>query len=195
MEPLPPTDRFRSHRPHDPSLNSAPEAPTQGPKLEIHGLGSHLPSARRLDACNPPVLPTPRSLDLWFDDSLTKITHLVTSNTPTKPPFFYSKPWWTPELTQLRCIHHHTSRLMRKNQAWPVWLGTHISRLSNLTRECTGPSVWRTSTRGQSGMLERLQPAEPQIVSPHSRTPDPPPKSTIHFYNIFSLLDPLLLLP
>ena len=64
----------------------------------------------------PPVLPTAHSLDLWFDDSLAKITHLLTSNTPTKRPSSYSKPWGTPELTQLRRIHQHTSRLMRKNQ-------------------------------------------------------------------------------
>jgi len=43
-------------------------------------------------------------------------------------------------------------------------------------------------------MLERLQPAEPRMVSLHLRMPPPPPKLTIHFYNIFFLLDPLLLL-
>ena len=70
-----------------------------------------------------PALPTPHSLDLWFDDCLAKITHLITSNTPTKRPSSYTKPWWTPELTQLRHIHHHTSRLMRKNQASPALAG------------------------------------------------------------------------
>ena len=67
----------------------------------------------------PPALPTPHPLDLWVDDCLAKITHLITSNTPFRRPSSYSKPWWTPELTQLRCIHHHTIRLMRKNQAFP----------------------------------------------------------------------------
>jgi len=67
-----------------------------------------------------PVLPTPHLLDLWFDDSRANITHLITSNTPTKRPSSYSKLWWTPELTQLRRIHHHTSRLMRKNQTSPA---------------------------------------------------------------------------
>jgi len=65
---------------------------------------------------SPPALPTPHSLDLWFHDCLAKITHLITSNTPTKRPSSYSKPWWTPELTQLRRISHHTPPLMRKNQ-------------------------------------------------------------------------------
>jgi len=68
----------------------------------------------------PSALPTPNPLDLWFDDSLAKITHLITSNTPTKHPFSYSKPWWTPELTQLRPIHYHTTRLLRKNQSLPA---------------------------------------------------------------------------
>ena len=67
-----------------------------------------------------PALPTPHSLDLWFDDCLAKIRHLITSNTPTKFPSSYSKLWWTPELTQLQHIHHHTSRLMRKNQTSPA---------------------------------------------------------------------------
>ena len=49
----------------------------------------------------PPALPTTHSLDLWFDNCLAKITHLITSNTPTQRPSSYSKPWWTPELTQL----------------------------------------------------------------------------------------------
>ena len=68
----------------------------------------------------PPALPTSRTLNLWFNDSLAKITHLFTSNTPTKRPSSFSKPWWTPELTQLRRIHHHTSHLMRKNQTSPA---------------------------------------------------------------------------
>jgi len=46
--------------------------------------------------------------------------HLITSNTQTKRPSSYTEPWWTPELTQLRRIHHHPSRLMRKNQASPA---------------------------------------------------------------------------
>jgi len=66
----------------------------------------------------PPALPTLHTIDRWFDDSLAKITHLITSNTATKRPSSYVKPWWTPELTQLRCLHH-TSGVMRKNQASP----------------------------------------------------------------------------
>ena len=73
-----------------------------------------------LELAAPPALPTPHTLDLWVDDSLAKITHLITSNIPSKCPSSYSKPWWTPELTHLRRIHHHTTRLMRKNQASPA---------------------------------------------------------------------------
>ena len=57
LEPLPPANRFGSHRPHNHSLDSAPEAPAQGPKLEVHGLGSHLPSARRSYPCRSPCSP------------------------------------------------------------------------------------------------------------------------------------------
>jgi len=68
----------------------------------------------------PPALLTPNSLNLWFDNSLAKITHLITSNTLTKYPSSYSRPWWTPQLTELRRIHHHVTHLMRKNQSWLV---------------------------------------------------------------------------
>jgi len=80
---------------------------------------------------------------------------------------------------------------IRPRLPWPVWLETHISRVFNLPTDSTGRSCWPMSTRDQSGMPERLRPAEPLIGSPHSRTPPPPPKLTTHFYNIFSLLDPL----
>ena len=73
-----------------------------------------------LSLAAPPPLPTPSTLDLWFDDRLAKITYLLTSNTATKRPSSYSKPWGTPELTQLQRIHHLTSHLMRKNRASPA---------------------------------------------------------------------------
>jgi len=60
MEPLPPADRFASHRPHNHTLYSAPKVPAQGPKLEIHRLGSHRRSARRFDTPNPPCSPHSR---------------------------------------------------------------------------------------------------------------------------------------
>jgi len=68
----------------------------------------------------PPALPTPNTLDIWFDGSHAKITHLITSNTPTQRLSSNSKPWWTPELTLLRRIHHHTTCLMRQNQSSPA---------------------------------------------------------------------------
>jgi len=66
-----------------------------------------------------PALLTPHTLDLWFDDTLAKITHLITCSTPSRHLSSYSKPWWTPELTQFRSIHPYFTRLMRKNQALP----------------------------------------------------------------------------
>ena len=85
-----------------------------------------------------------------------------------------------------------SSGKMRARPPRPLWLRTHISRLFNLPREFTVRSGWPTSTCDHSGMLDRFQPAEPQIVYSHSRMPPPSPKLTIHFYNIFSLLEPLL---
>jgi len=84
------------------------------------------PLLAELELTAPPALPTPHTLDDWFDDSLAKITHLINSNTPSKRPSSFSKPWWIPELTQLHHIHHHTTRLMRKNQAFPAQ--AHLAR-------------------------------------------------------------------
>jgi len=39
-----------------------------------------------LTLATPPALPTPHSLNLWFDDCLAKITHLITSNPPNLTP-------------------------------------------------------------------------------------------------------------
>ena len=87
----------------------------------------------------PPALPTPHTLDRWFDNSLAKLTHLITSNTPTKPPSSYSKQWWTPELAQLRHILHHTSCLMRKNPSLPAL--AHVARNTYFKAIQTGKRV------------------------------------------------------
>jgi len=39
-----------------------------------------------LTLATPPALPTPHSLDLWFDDCLAKITHLITLQHPNQTP-------------------------------------------------------------------------------------------------------------
>ena len=43
----------------------------------------------------PPALPTLHTLDLWFDNSLAKVTHLITTKTPSRLLSSYSNPWWT----------------------------------------------------------------------------------------------------
>ena len=120
MEPLPHANRVGSHRPLNHSLHSAPKAPTQGSTGNSR-IGITFPLCSLILHLQPPLLsPLQTHSTYSFDDSLTKITHLITSNTPTKRPSSYSKPSWTPELTQLRRIQHQTTRLMRKNQASPA---------------------------------------------------------------------------
>jgi len=94
--------------------------PPKGPNWKYTDWDDISPLLADLMLAAPPFLRTPHSLNLCFDECLGKITHLVTSNTLTKRPSSYSKPWWTPELTQLRRIHHHTSCLMRKKQTSPA---------------------------------------------------------------------------
>jgi len=94
--------------------------PPMGLNWKYTDLDHIAPLLADLTLAAPAVLPTLQSLDLWFDNCLAKITHLITSNTPTKRPSSYSKLWWTPELTQLQRIHHYTSHLMRKNETSPA---------------------------------------------------------------------------
>jgi len=110
-------------QPTSPSPSCFPlrsQSPRYGPKLEVHALGPLLSSAHQNNTCPHPALPTPHTLDIWFDNSLAKISHLITSNTPYRHLSSYSELWWTPELTQLRHIYHHFTRLMRKNLASPA---------------------------------------------------------------------------
>jgi len=67
-----------------------------------------------------PLLSPLRTHSTYGSMAASPRSHLITSNTPTKCPSSYSKQWWTPELTQLLRIHHHTSCLMRKNQTSPA---------------------------------------------------------------------------
>jgi len=94
--------------------------PPRGPNRKYTDWDHISPLLADLLLTAPPALPPPHTLNRWFDDSLAKITHLITCNTPTKRPSSYVTPWWTPELTQVCRIHDHTSRLRRKNQASPA---------------------------------------------------------------------------
>jgi len=116
---LPPTGSDHSALPiifSTPLLKPLP----RGLNWKLTDWGHISPLLANLTLAAPSSLPTPNSLDLWFEDCLAKIRHLITSNTPAKRQSSYSKPWWTPELSQLRRIHHHACRLMRKNQASPT---------------------------------------------------------------------------
>ena len=146
------------------------------------------PLLAELALAAPLALTIPHTLNLWFDYSLARITQLITSNTPSKLPSSYSKPWWTPEVTQLRRIHHPTTRLIRKNQASPprlAWLEALISSLYNPLRDSSGPSPWL--------MPGELLLAELRTVSQYLKMPPLPPKLTIPFFNTFFPPDPHLL--
>ena len=43
---------------------------------------------------SPPYFPTPNTLDRWFDFNLSKVTHLISSNTPTRHPLSHSNYYY-----------------------------------------------------------------------------------------------------
>jgi hypothetical protein len=47
------------------------------------------------------------NLDSWFDHAYSLITNTMSSNTMSRCPLIWSKRWWTPNLTEKRCIFHH----------------------------------------------------------------------------------------
>jgi len=169
----------------------------QRPKLEIHILGPHLSCSCRNGARRPSALPTPHTLALWFDNCLTKITYLITSNTPSRCLSSYSKPWWTPTLSFEASITtpHASCERIRPSPPRPPLQGAPISKLFNPPREWTGPSSLLILTQDWYGILGELQPADLHTVSPHLKKPPPPPKSRLHFFNIFFTPDPHFLHP
>ena len=86
--------------------------PPRGLKWKYMDWDHISPLLADLTLATPVALRTPHTLDLLFNDSLAKITHLIPSNTLTKHPSSYSKPSWTSDLTQPPRIHHYTSRLL-----------------------------------------------------------------------------------
>jgi len=68
-------------------------------------------------------------LDKWLTGSLDRLTELLKKHTPVSRPPHYSKPWWTPHLTTLRCEFHKASRMARKHGTSTLWDVANISKV------------------------------------------------------------------
>jgi len=76
--------------------------------LDLHAVG------KALDVFTPlpcSARPMPNSLGRWFDISSTRLTSLLTSHAPSRPPCPRSKPWWSPHLSSLRREYHRFARI------------------------------------------------------------------------------------
>ncbi|KAH8146840.1 uncharacterized protein LAJ45_09214 [Morchella importuna] len=63
------------------------------------------------------TVPSPNpsaSLDAWFEQSLQELTDTLKKHTPSKTITKWSKPWWNPNITQLRTIYHSVHRDFRR---------------------------------------------------------------------------------
>jgi len=78
----------------------------------------------------PPAPPCslPTDLDKWLAGSLDRLTALHKEFIPVSRPSHYSKPWWTPHLTTLRCVFHKASRMARKHGTPTLRDVTNISQ-------------------------------------------------------------------
>src|SRR5437868_284118 len=63
---------------------------------------------------SPPIIPTNHLLSSWFNRHLSTVSTLLLNNTPKKRPSFQLKPWWTDQLSSLRCAFHSASHWSRK---------------------------------------------------------------------------------
>ena len=93
----------------------------------------------------PPSLPVRPSLEAWFDQYLSPLTTLLTSDTTTKCPSYRTKPWWSPLLSLLRKEFHSATRKARSSH-----LPTHRAT-ANLSKEgyfkaikATKAAYWRS---------------------------------------------------
>jgi len=63
---------------------------------------------------SPPPLPTSRSLGVWFDTNLNKISTTFALQTPLKWVIHRFKPWWTTRLSALRKAYNSTLRASKR---------------------------------------------------------------------------------
>jgi len=85
---------------------------------------------KALDTFTPlpcPARPKHNSLSRWFDISFTRLTSLLTSHAPSKPPCPHSKPWWSPRLSSLRREYHKFARISRLDPSPLNW--SNVKRL------------------------------------------------------------------
>ena len=63
-----------------------------------------------------PLLPTTRSLDVWFSTNLGRVTSLFVLHTPMKRVTFRSKPWWSELLSVLRKAYSSALRSSKQDR-------------------------------------------------------------------------------
>jgi len=95
-----------------PLFRAPPPAPhwalTEWPALDSSLKSTSIPPA--------PPLPTSKSLDAWFQTNLDKITAQLALHTPVKGVTFWSKPWWTELLLQLRRAYNFALRSSKSDR-------------------------------------------------------------------------------
>jgi len=64
----------------------------------------------------PPLLPTTRSLDVWFSTNLGRVTSQFVLHTRMKRVTYHSKPWWSELLSMLRKAYHSALRSSKRDR-------------------------------------------------------------------------------
>ena len=62
------------------------------------------------------LLPTTRSLDIWFCTNLGRVTSQFALHTPLKRVRYRSKPWWSELLSMLRKAYNSALRSAKRDR-------------------------------------------------------------------------------
>jgi hypothetical protein len=116
---------------------------------------------------------------MWFDLSLGLITSPLLKNTPTKCPSKWSKPWWNPNLSQLRKIFHSINREHKhsknssplpsikkaKNNYFKAIAAAKKKHWNSFLTNAT-PNEVRAAKRMKTTTKADLLPSFPEVASP-----------------------------
>ena len=92
------------------------QAPPPSPNWALSVWAALESSLKATTISPPPLLPTTRSLDLWFSTNLRRVTSQFSLHTPLKRVTYRSKPWWSELLSMLRKAYNSALRSSKRDR-------------------------------------------------------------------------------
>ena len=91
-------------------------APPQTPNWALSDWAAIESSLKATTISPPPLLPTTRTLDVWFSTNLGRVTSQFALHTPLKSVTYRSKPWWSELLSMLRKAYNSALRTAKRDR-------------------------------------------------------------------------------